>query len=163
MTTVTAARETTAVPDMRDLRAGLAVACGSVIAPLAFGWAAPAWMASLLGSAAAPAMAWSGIIGALFVGFTTVVVRATVQASPGKFLGAWAGTSIVGVLGLGLCFIWPEFGEGSGKGLLFGYGGAMIVGKMLEVPALWHAAPINFTPATPATTATPLTPAGGAA
>lgn len=146
MTAVTVARDNSALPDARDLRAGLAVACGAAIAPLAFGLAAPAWMAELLGHAAAPAMVWAGAIGALFVGFTTAVVRATVQASPAKFLGAWAGTSVVGFLGLGICFLWPEFGEGSGKGLLFGYGGAMIAGKMLEVPALWHAAPVNVTP-----------------
>jgi len=146
MTAVTVVRDTTALPDARDLRAGLAVACGAVIAPLAFGLAAPAWMAELLGPAAAPAMVWAGIIGALFVGFTTILVRATIQASPAKFLGAWAGTSVLGFLGLGVCFVWPEFGEGSGKGLIFGYGGAMIMGKMLEVPALWHAAPIHPIP-----------------
>ena len=155
MTTVMAARDTTALPDARDFRAGLAVACGAVIAPLAFGLAAPAWMAQLLGAGAAPAMVWAGVIGAIFVGFTTVIVRATVQASPALFLIAWGGSSILGFAGLGVCFLWPEIGVGSGKGLLFGYGGAMIMGKMLEVPALWHAAPIH-----PVTTV-PVALAGG--
>jgi hypothetical protein len=144
MTAVTVARDTTALPDARDLRAGLAVACGAVIAPLAFGLADPAWMARLLGAGAANAMVWAGLAGALFVGFTTVVVRATVQASPVRFLAAWGGTTVVGFLGLGVCFFFPEFGAGSGKGLLFGYGGAMIAGKLLEVPALWHAAPTSY-------------------
>lgn len=145
MTTVMAARATTAFPDARDYRAGLAVACGAAIAPLAFGVADPVWMAQLLGAGAANAMVWAGIAGALFVGVTTAIVRATVEAPAGTFLGAWGGTTILGFAGLGVCFVWPEFGAGSGKGLLFGYGGAMIVGKMLEVPALWHAAPTSYT------------------
>lgn len=144
MTTVMAARDTTALPDARDYRAGLAVACGAIIAPLAFGLADPTWMAELLGTGAASAMVWAGLAGALFVGATTIVVRATIQAPDGKFLAAWGGSTILGFLGLGVCFFWPEFAPGSGKGLLFGYGGAMIVGKMLEVPALWHAAPIGL-------------------
>ena len=125
---------------LRTVTIALATGALAGCPPVALACAAPGWVAEALGPNASGTLFAGGIAGGCVTAGTVALVRVAVHASQRRFLAAFSGTSLAALAGLGVAAVWPGLGPGGRPGLLVGYGAALVLGKLLEVPAIWRAA-----------------------
>ena len=134
-------RRAAGVGASRVALAGLGVAVVALAAPFLLCWAGADWLVRTFGAAAPSHALGAGLAGAVLAGTTVTVVLAALRATPPVFLGAWVGTTLLRLAVLAGLSLLPVAGAGATQGCLVGYASAVVLGCLLEVPAVLAGAP----------------------
>lgn len=126
------------VPPRRVLACAIATALAAFVGPLALATIGEPWLAAAFGQNAPSHALAAGLLGAVLAGVTVGTVLGCLRASEPVFLSAWVGLSLGRLVGLAAIALAPL--PGGGLGAALGYAAAVVLGSLIEVPAVWAGA-----------------------